>query len=144
MAFTKKKRKEIEDKVLKTFSILDKTGENLKRYQEFFKGMDDKQFSSWINKFLKDDDFNFVLEVVPFKNEPNLKAIQKAANFLKVPLEEVVTFNHLGGVQTKEKVPVGYILIKRHQQTIIKKNSLAHNIKSRNFKSGLENWPLAA
>ena len=113
MAFTKKKRKEIETLIFLVFDKLDKTNLNTKKYKDFFKGLNDKRFTSWATKFFKDPEENFFLEVLPYKNEPHLKDIKKAANVLKIPLEEVVTFPHLGGVQTPQKVPVGWVFVKR-------------------------------
>jgi len=107
MAFTKKKRKEIETLIYSIFDKLDKTNENTDRYKTFFKNLNDKQFTSWATKFLKDPEENFYLEVLPYKNEPHLKDIKKAADILKIPLEETVTFPHLGGIQTPKPVPVG-------------------------------------
>jgi len=113
MAFTKKKRKEIEALVFKVFDILDKTKSNTERYKKYFKGLNDKRFTSWATKFLKDPEEHFFLEVLPYKNEPHLKDIKRAANVLKIPLEEIVTYPHLGGIQTPQPVPVGWVFVKR-------------------------------
>jgi hypothetical protein len=134
--FTKSKRKKIEEKVLKVFSILDKTNLNEEKYKNFFKSLSDKKFQDWANSFFADPDANFFLEAVPYKNEPSLDEIKEAAKLLNLPLEERVTFPHEDGIKTDKPVPVGYIIVKRHQQIVSKKNSLSHGIKTRNQKTG--------
>ena len=47
-----------------------------------------------------------------------------------------MTFNHLNGITTSAEVPVGYVICKRHQQIVSKKNSLVDNINVRNAKTG--------
>jgi len=132
----KEKRRAIERLVLGFFSEIDKTNTNKKKYEEFFASLNDVQFKTWINKFLKSEDENFYLDVMPYKNEPSLKDIEKTAKFLKVPLEERVILPHLGNIKTNTTVPVGYLLIKRHQQILSKKNSIANTITQRNQKTG--------
>lgn len=130
------KRKEIESAVLSVFSTLDKTGLNTRKYVAFFKSMNDAQFKKWIEEFLKNDEENFFLEIIPHKNEPSLTDIEKAAKLLNVPLTERVIFPHLGKIKTKTAVPVGWLMIKRHQQIVSKKNSIANTIKERNQRTG--------
>lgn len=105
------KRKEIEKTIYDVFNIMDKSGENTKKYKERFSKMNNQQFDAWIKKFLKDDTANFYLEVVPFEHEPSLKDIEKAAKYLNVPLDEYVyiPFQAVDGepIRTAEKVPVG-------------------------------------
>ena len=132
----KEKRKKIETLVYKTFEILDKTGENTDRYKAFFSSLSDKEFEKWANDFLKDPEENFFLEVLPYKNEPGLRDIYKALEYLKIPTREKVTFKHLNGVSTSSPVPVGYVICKRHQQILSKKNTLVDNINIRNLKTG--------
>jgi len=132
----KEKRNKIQNMIYKTFEILDKTGENTERYKTFFSKMSDKDFEKWITGFLKDPDENFFLEVLPYKNEPNLREIYKALKFLNIPTREVVTFHHLNDISTSKPIPVGYVLCKRHQQILSKKNSIVDNIKIRNSKTG--------
>jgi hypothetical protein len=133
--FTKEKRNKIEKLVLESFNKLDRTHKNVDKFKEFFKKMNDTQFEKWANNFFKDEDSFFQLEALPYQ-EPTMKEIQETANFLQVPLEEYVTFKHAGDYTTQEKVPVGYIYLKRHQQILSKKNNLAFDIKQRNFKTG--------
>ena len=134
----KKKRKEIEELVLSTMSLLDKSKLNYKKYKELFASMKDDKFEKWLKAFLKNKEQNFFLEVVPLKNEPTLNDIEKAAKNLKIPLEEFVYMKHLDNngriIRTKYKVPVGYLYIKKMQHFLEKKNSLSTSISSRSQK----------
>jgi len=130
------KRRRVEQLVLDVFSALDKTGGNTAHYRAFFKSMSDEQFARWIGGFLRDEEENFYLEAIPGRNEPALADIEKAAKILGVPLNERVTFPHLGGVKTREAVPVGWLLIKRHQQIVSKKNDAAQGARQRNPRTG--------
>jgi hypothetical protein len=131
-----KKRKKIEDLILGLFKALDRKGKNPERYASFFKKMNDTDFEKWAKSFFTDEDENFFLDCIPYQTEPSMKDIEKAAAFLKLPLKETVSFNHLDGVKTKSPVPVGYLSIKRHQQIISKKNNLSSGIRRRNQKTG--------
>jgi len=132
----KEKRKEITSLIYKVFDALDKTHENTDRYKAFFEKMTDAEFSKWADSFFKNPDENFFLEVLPYKNEPNLRDILKALGILHIPAREYVTFRHLNGVCTRQPVPVGYVLLKRHQQILSKKNSIVSDISVRNPKTG--------
>ena len=132
-------RKKIENKIYSVFNILDKTGSNTKKYRELFSGMSNEQFTSYMKGFLKDDKENFYLEVLPNKNEPSLKDIKKCLEFLKVPMDEYVYFRHDGHkedpIRTRYKVPTGYILLRRLQQILSKKNSYSLSISQRSLKT---------
>jgi hypothetical protein len=134
------KRKKIEDLIYKTFNLLDLTGLNTKKYKEYFKKMTDKDFSKWLNGFLSSDDY-LQLEVLPYKNEPSFDDIEKAAAFLKVPLEEYVYYKHEGSsdgtpVRSRDKVCTGYISVRRLQQILSKKNSYTTDISKRSSMFG--------
>lgn len=134
------KRKKVEELILKTFSLIDPTGANTKKQKEFFSKMNDKQFDTWFKGFLKDPKANFYMELLPYKNEPTLKEIKDAADFLKVPLEEYVYFRNDGNkenpLRTRDRVPVGFLNLKRMQQILSKKNSFSLDINVRNAKTG--------
>jgi hypothetical protein len=98
--------------------------------------MTDPQFEKWIKEFIGNEEENFFLEVIPHKNEPSLVEIEKAAKLLNIPLEERVVFPHSGGVKTKNAVPVGWLMLKRHQQIVSKKNSIANSLRQRNQRTG--------
>lgn len=105
-------RKQVEEKIYKFFDIMDKTGLNTKKYKAKFSKMTDEQFHKYMIKFLKDDDLNFYYEIKAFENEPSLQDIKKAADFLKVPLEEYVYMPYINGdkenpIRSVTKCPTG-------------------------------------
>lgn len=133
------KRKKIETMVLGTMTRIDKTGSNTDRYRKFFNSMSDEQFTRWANSFLKDDDKNFYMEVLPYKNEPVLKDLEDAGKYLGISLDEYIYYRHDGNknnpIRSAYKVPVGYIPLRRLQQMLYKKNSYNLNIDGRNPKT---------
>jgi arginyl-tRNA synthetase len=110
------KRKKIEKTIYDVFNILDKTGENAKKYQELFSKMSDEKFNSYMKKFLNSDE-NFYLEVLPNLNEPSLEQIKEAADYLGIPLDEYVYYRNDGNkenpIRSSYPVPVGWLNIKR-------------------------------
>lgn len=136
-----RKRRLVEETVLKTMKLLDPSGHNEKVYEDFFKTMTDKAFDKWIKEFLADESENFYVEVTPFaKGEMKMKDIEKAAKYLKIPLTEHIylPFTNPDGkpVKTQHPVPVGYIHLRRQQQLLSKKNAFSTNIDQRNAKTG--------
>ena len=127
------KRQQIQDLVIKTMQLMDPTGINAKKYQSMFQSMNDAQFKQWIEAFLQDDKSNFRLDIEEFgdgKRSWKFENIEKAANFLKVPLFEYVYLPHISTnpnrpVRTKQPVLVGYLNIKRVQQFVTKKTGLS-------------------
>ena len=135
-----KKRKDIEDLVYGVMNRLDETGYNTKKYKDLFSKMNDSTFDSYMKKFIKSDE-NFYLEIVPFKGETlNFDSIKKAADFLKVPLNEYVYMPYANPngepIRTQTPAPVGYIHMKRMQQILSKKNSFTTKFESRSAKLG--------
>ena len=102
--------------------------------------MSDKQFEQWIKKLASDPDENFYFQVLAYENEPHLSDIKRAADILKLPLEEYVYMRHDGNkdnpIRTRKRVPVGYVPVRRLQQILSKKNSYSLNIDKRNMKTG--------
>jgi len=105
------KRKKIETMILTTMNKMDKTGSNGNKYKAFFKSMSDEQFTKWAKKFLNDEDENFYMEILPYKNEPKLQDLIEAGEYLDVPLDEYIYYRDNGNkdnpVRSKYKVPVG-------------------------------------
>jgi hypothetical protein len=140
--FSKAKRKQIEELVIGVLDRMDKSGYNSKQYKDFFKKMSDAQFTTFMNKFLKDENENFYIEVTPFENgqEPVMEDIKRAADFMKVPLNEYMYMPYANpdgeALRTVETIPVGYLHMKRLQQILSKKNSFSSNIEQRNAKTG--------
>lgn len=135
------KRKAMESLIYGFFSTIDKTGSNTKTYQDLFKPMSDAKFTSFFKRHFSDDMEYLVLNIVDYERNVTMKDIEAAARFLKIPLYEHVYIPHVTGdkehpIVTKEKVPVGYINIKRTQQTVAKKNGLSINIDKRSAITG--------
>lgn len=134
------KREKIEALIYKVLSTLDVTGINVDKYKKFFGKMSDEVFNKYMKAFLKDEDENFYLEILPNKNEPSLVQIKKALDILKVPTDEYVYLRHDGHkddpIRTAYKVAVGYTTIKRVQQILSKKNTYSLDIAQRNMKNG--------
>jgi len=135
------KRKVFMKKLTSVIDILDPSGDNSKLYHNLFDKMSDKEFDKYIKEFFEDEDQNLYLEIVEFERDLTLDNIFKCSEFMKVPLFENVcvpylTYDMNNIPVTPEPVPVGYIHIKRMQQTILKKNSGSIEIKKRNPKTG--------
>ena len=137
----KKVRVLVSELITKVFNKLDKTGANTKLHMDRISKMSDTEFSSWLTKFLADDGAYLALEVLPWQNEPSSQDIEDALKILGVPKEEYVYFPHEADsdgapVRTKNKVPVGYIFVRRLQQILSKKNSYTADITKRNQITG--------
>jgi hypothetical protein len=130
----------MEKYIYDVFDRLDPTKTNTNFYKEFFSKMTDKEFDSFFENFFADKNAYLVWNIEPYKNDMELENIEKAADFMGVPLFERVVFPY--GCKDKENpivtpypVPVGYIHEKRVQQTAIKKNKTSIEISMRDAKT---------
>lgn len=136
------KRQKIQNLVLGVMDRMDPTGGNSTKYRNMFQTMNDKQFEQWITAFLKDDKSNFRFDIEEFgKMQLKYENIEKAADFLKIPLFEYVYMPHLSSdpnrpVRTRQPVLVGYLNIKRPQQMVAKKTGLAIGDQERDEITG--------
>ncbi len=138
------KRQKIQELVINTMKLLDPTGINAKKYQTMFESMNDAQFKQWIEAFLQDDKSNFRLDIEEFgdgSRSLKFENVEKAANYLHVPLFEYVYLPHLSTnpsrpVRTKNPVLVGYLNIKRVQQFVTKKTGLSLDDQDRDEATG--------
>ena len=136
------KRRKIQELIDGVMKNLDPTGRNAEKYRMMFSKMNDKQFSEWINKFLKDEKSNFRLDIEEFgKMQMRYENVENAAKFLKVPLYEYVYMPHVSNdpnrpVRTNQPVLVGYLNIKRPQQLVTKKTGLAISDNNRDEITG--------
>jgi hypothetical protein len=137
---TPEKRKQIEALILGVFGTLDATGANRMRWQQRFNAMTDTQLERWLRDLGSSDERQFYLEVVPYKNEPGLAQIEKAAKLVGAKLHERVFFRHDGAasapVGTRAPVPVGWLHVRRLQQILAKKTSYSTEIRSRSQVTG--------
>lgn len=136
ITITKKKRKEIEDKIYTTFDKLDKTGKNSRHYAEIFATMSDEQFVKFLSgkhpfRFYSSTDV-----------KPSMSDIKNACSYLGVPLMERVNLRYLyenkkGEAPWSKEAYVIYLPIKRMVQMNIKKLKHGYEIGKRDLRSGL-------
>lgn len=133
---TDEKRKKMEELIYKFFDAFDKSGKNTKKYKELFQPMSNTQFDNYFKAFFADENAYLILDICDYEYSITLEDIERASKVINVPLFENVYCPHLTMdrehvVVTKEPVPVGYLNIKRTQQTINKKNGISTNIDRR-------------
>lgn len=133
---TPQKREEMETLIYDFFSAFDKTETNTKHYQDMFSKMSDTQFDKWFKDFFDNPKAYLVLNICDYENTIQLDDIEDAAKVLNIPLFETVympyvTMDKKKTIATPIPVPVGYLNIKRTQQTISKKNGLSTSIDTR-------------
>jgi len=123
-------RKHIEQLIYDTFDAIDPSGTNTNKYQTMLADMDDATFEKHMKEFLKNDEENFILDIVEFEHSLKLEYCEAAAKVLGIPLWEYVYLPHLtmdksNVVVSQERCLVGYINVKRTQQLLHKKNGLS-------------------
>lgn len=116
-------RKKMQDTINKFFTAFDPTKTNTKKYKELFDPMSDAQFKKYFKEMFEDEDAYLTLDICEYEHNINLELIEAAAKVINIPLFEYVYTPHLtmdkkNVICTKEKVPVGYINLKRTQQTV--------------------------
>lgn len=134
------KRKKIEKLVIDVLTAVDPSKRNVKKWQETFASMSDKEFDRFC-KTMKDDNEFITLDVVEYEGAPTLETFEAGAKVLGIPLFERVAMPHAtmdkNKVQwTKHPVLVGYCNVKRPQQAIIKKNGASTSIEKRSPITG--------
>lgn len=127
--------------IYRFFSAFDKSGTNTKKYKEMFEPMGPAQFKNWFAPFFEDEDAYLILDIVDYEHSIQMDDIQRAADVLKIPLMEYVHEPHItmdknNVIVSKEPVPVGYIHVKRTQQTVAKKNGMSTSIDTRSSLTG--------
>ena len=152
MANISAKRKQFMKTLLDVMLILDPSGNNVDLYKKKFAKMSDAQFDKWMRDFRDDEKANFYLEIIEFERELELPNIEKAADYLKIPLYEYVCVPYVNEVNvadpskskdpkaeivvTPTKCPVGYVHIKRMPQSVHHKNAVSTSNTKRNTKTG--------
>lgn len=131
-----KKRTKMESLIYKFFSTIDKTGDNTKRYKAMFQPMSETQFKSFFKEFFSNEYHYLILDMVDYERDVTIEDIEDAAKVLNIPLYEYVAFPHLNmdkdhPVVTPHPIPVGYLHLKRPQQTVMKKNGMSTAIDQR-------------
>lgn len=137
----KKKRKEMEELIYNFFDLFDPSGRNTEYYRNKFSGMDDSQFDNYFKMLFAQADPYLTATMVDYENPVELKNIEKAAEFLNVPLFEKVVLPYASSnpdnpIITKHECLVGYLNIKRLQQINFKKLGLSTDTGERNMITG--------
>ena len=137
----KKKRKEMEDLIYGFFDLFDPTGRNTEYYRNKFKAMDDNQFDKYFKLLFAQDDPYLTATMVDFENPMEIDNIEKAADFLNVPLFEKIVLPYASPdpnnpIVTKHECLVGYLNMKRLQQINFKKLGLSTDVNERNMITG--------
>ncbi len=124
-------RKKATDTICAVLDDLDKTGFNGKRTRVMLNKMGDREFIRFMERMRNEDDYNFCFEIDSYGPDgaPDVDRIEKVAKKYGVKLREHVIMPHRnpGGppVVTKDPVPIIYVQVKRYQQMLDKKNSIA-------------------
>ena len=123
MAITPEKRAKMENLIYTFFTAFDKSNTNTDYYREFFSSMSDAKFDEYFKEFFENPKAYLILNVTDYVHSIKMEDIERAAKVLKIPLFENVYTPHITMdkdkvVCTKEPVPVGYLNIKRTQQTL--------------------------
>lgn len=127
--------------IYKFFSAFDKSGTNMEKYKNLFEPMSTQQFSTYFKRLFADEKAYLVLDIVDYEHTIFMEDIERAAKVLKIPLFEYVYMPHItmdknNIIRTVERVPVGYVHVKRTQQTVAKKNGISTSIDIRSAMTG--------
>ena len=133
-------KKKMTDLIYKFFMAFDKTGTNVKKYKAIFEALSPTAFRKWFKGFFMNEDAYLILDIVDYERSITFEDIERAAKVIKIPLFEYVYLPHvtMDGkvIRTREEVPVGYIHLKRTQQTVMKKNGLSTSADIRSPLTG--------
>jgi hypothetical protein len=137
----KAKRKEMEELIYTFFDLLDPTGRNTEYYKSKFNGMSDGEFDNYFKLLFEQADPYLTATMVEYENPLLIENIEKAADFLNVPIFEKVVLPYASTdpdhpIITKHECLVGYLNIKRLQQLNFKKLGLSTEISERNMVTG--------
>lgn len=140
MKMTEAKKKEMIALSKRYLDAIDPSGENTKFYTEFFSNMSLEELDRFMKEYEKEEDEYLPLTLCEFDRELKYENIEKAADVLNIPLFETVYMPWLSNddtiIATPEPVPVGYLHIKRPQQTVAKKNGISISVDKRSATTG--------
>ena len=137
----KAKRKEMEELIYTFFDLFDPSGRNTEYYRNKFNNMNDGEFDNYFKLLFEQDDPYLTATMVDYENPLKIENIEKAADFLDVPLFEKVVLPYASEdpnnpIITKHECLVGYLNIKRLQQLNTKKLGLSTDASERNMITG--------
>ena len=135
------KRKKMETLIYGVFDAMDPTGSNTKKYKELFTPMSENKWRMFFKEFFENDFHYLIFEMVDYEVDVTIENLEKAANVLGIPLYEYVEFPHVtmdkdNPMVTPHRIPVGFIHLKRPQQTVMKKNGMS---TGRSRRAGITN-----
>ncbi len=136
MALDPKKRKEVENLIIKVFDRVDTTGTNSKYYKEIFSKMSDTQFMNWMKK-----KYPIRFHMRTGTTNPTMTDIIEALKIINVPLTEKIytpaLYKNADGQAVKSQdCTVMYLHLKKVQQFITHKNKWSSSIANRDIKTG--------
>lgn len=136
-------RTKIENMILGVMDSIDKSKYNGDKFRTMFAHMDDQKFFRYIKKVVGNNDDearknSFMMEFLAGHNNPKLDDVLDGLDFLKVPKDQYVYYNHDGSdnVRSRYRVPVGYATVRRLQHTRKHKNTYSYDINGRNPYTG--------
>lgn len=136
MAIDKKKRKNVEAKIIAYFDQLDKSGTNSDYYKKLFADMSDAQFEKFMRK-----KYPLRFQQKLSITEPSMSDIEDSLKVIGVPMLERITEPYVyqdkdgNPVWTKECLVV-YDNIKKVQQFVTKKSKWALETGNRDMRNG--------
>ena len=135
------KRKEMENLIYGFFDVFDPSGRNTKYYKDLFSAMSDAEFDKYFSDLFSQADPYLTATMVDFENPMEMDNIEKAADFLNVPLFEKIVLPYASPdpnnpIVTKHECLVGYLNMKRLQQINFKKLGLSTDVNERNMITG--------
>ena len=139
--FNETVRKQMETLIFDFFNAIDKSKSNTKFYHDLLDPMSDAQFKTYFKQLFADEKAYLVLNIVDFEHSVVIQDIERAAKVLHIPLFENVYMPHITMdknkvVRTQIPVPVGYVHVKRTQQTVAKKNGISTTVDTRSALTG--------
>lgn len=134
------KREKIRKLIYDFLTIVDVNSEFVNRdhYERLFEVMSDEEFNEWVKNMGKTPEDTITVYQMPWKSV-SLDQLEKAADFIKVPIEEYIYYRHIvEGEEIRTKYPMitGYLNIKRLQQILDKKNQFTFDTKSTDYATG--------
>ena len=122
-------REEMMTLITKFFNTVDKSKSNTTHYKTMFDSMSDNEFKRYFKGFFEDENAYLTISIVDYEHNLTMDDIEAGARVLNVPLFEYVSLPHITMdksrvVTTKQPVPVGYLILKRPQQTITRTNKI--------------------
>ena len=134
-------RSELEKEIYELMDDMDPSGKNTERIRLFFKGMDDKKFYQFMDKYFDNPDMYFPVGYEPYDNPVTLNFCHAVAKKHNVPIYETVYRPYLTGDTedppgTACKMLVIDVPVKRLKQMAQTKNHVSTSATKRDPRTG--------